>query len=135
MLDAHAAAHRKLKAPRVRLQVVRHLIPGREIVARGGKRHPIETVELRRREASQRVPALAPRVADAGVLIEDDEAHPYVGEVIADGETRLAAADDDDVELLAPTGTLRRIGELHRCRAFLDQVCFVEGHGLLPWLM
>jgi hypothetical protein len=46
------------------------------------------------REEAQRVPAFAPGVADALVLVEDDEGQAQPLEMIAHGQTRLAAADD-----------------------------------------
>jgi hypothetical protein len=65
------------------------------------ERHPIEAVELGRREQPQRVPPLTPRVADALVRVQDYEADAGAREVIADGETGLPAADHDHVEMRA----------------------------------
>ena len=54
--------------------------------------------KLRRREQPQRVPALAPGVADPLVRVEDHERPALLREVVAGGEPRLAAADDHRLE-------------------------------------
>ena len=88
----------KWKCSRVRFQVVRHFILGGKVVARRGERHAVEAAELRRREEPQRVPALAPGIADARVGFQNEEARAGAREVIAGGQSRLAAADHDHVE-------------------------------------
>ena len=68
------------REPRVRLEVVRHLLLRREVPRRRRERHAIETVVARRREEAQRVPPPAPVVADPRLVAEDDEV------TIEDGE-------------------------------------------------
>src|SRR5262249_26393191 len=92
--------HRQLEVPRITLEVVGHLVLGRKRVLRSGERQAVERIQPRRREEAQRVPARAPRVADARVRVEDQEAYALALEVIADRQAGLAGADHDHVEAL-----------------------------------
>ena len=51
-----------------------------------------------RSEQAQRVPSGTPRLADLCSGVEDQEVRSLAGQVVGDGESCLAAADDDDVE-------------------------------------
>ena len=68
-----AGPDRQREPPGVGLEVVGHLVLGRERVARGRERHAVEPVEAGRREQAERVPALPPGVADPLVGLEDHE--------------------------------------------------------------
>jgi len=62
----------------VHQEVCHHLGLGQEGVGRGRERHPVEPVETGGGEQAQRIPALAPGVADAGLGVEDHAAHAVV---------------------------------------------------------
>ena len=59
-----------------------------------------QPVEARRREQAERVPALAPGVADPLVRVEDHEGRPRLRQVVADRQAGLAAADDHGLDPL-----------------------------------
>jgi hypothetical protein len=84
------------------------------MVAGRWKRHPVEAIEFRGREQSQRIPALAPDIAHTRVCIQDHEVRAGARQVIADGKSSLPAANDDDVEYA--------LRQLHRDRAFFDHL-------------
>src|SRR5215475_279246 len=135
-LDADAATHRQSKACGIRLEIARHLVLGRKVVARRGKWHSVESVEPSGREQPQRVPAASPRIADSLIGIQDDEPNATGPcEVIADRKPGLTATDHDYIELLAPGrfGTRPVPREMH-CRCpFLDQFRSVTAaHRILP---
>jgi hypothetical protein len=94
LVHGRAAADRKLEARRVRLEVVAHLVLRRVRRARRRERHPRQPVAKRRRVEPERVPAVAPRVADPLARVEDDERVPLPLQVVADGEPGLTTADD-----------------------------------------
>ena len=73
----------QLEARRVGLEVVAHLVLRREVVARRRELHPDQAVELGGREQAQRVPALAPGVADALGRVQDHEAQAALAQVVA----------------------------------------------------
>ena len=64
----------------------------------GGKGEAVEAVVAGGGEEAEGIPAVAPRVADALIGVQDEEGEAATGEVVADGEAGLAAADDDGVE-------------------------------------
>ena len=97
-IDPDPGAHGQLETLRVRLQVVGHLVLGGVGGPRGGEAHPGQPVVARRGEQAQRVPAGAPRVADAVVGVEDHERQAPAGQVVADRQPALAAAHDDRVD-------------------------------------
>ena len=67
------------------------------MVGVAGERLAREAVVAGGGEQPQRVPALAPRGRGRVGGVEDREVAALLGEVVADGEAGLAAADDDDV--------------------------------------
>src|SRR5262249_37231320 len=69
-------------------------------VARRGERHPRQPVAGRRRVEPQRVPPVAPRIADPVARIEDHERVTLPFQVVADGEPGLTSADDHGLVLL-----------------------------------
>ena len=75
-------------APRVAVGVAWEVEPGQAVVAHG-------------REQPQRVPAAPPRRGRLAGRFEDGEPTVLLGEVVADGQAGLTAADDDD---FAPLG-------------------------------
>ena len=96
--DVHALLHRKLETRRVALEepddVVARVEPVRirAIVRLVGEPHaPV------RRDETEALPASSPALADLGPL-QHDVLEPATGELAACRETRLAGADDDDVE-------------------------------------
>jgi hypothetical protein len=100
-LDARAGADLDARLLGVGLEVVGHLVLGREAVARVGEREAREAVVGRRGEDPQRVPALAPGVADALVGVDDDGGDAAVDEPVGHREAGLAAADDERADALA----------------------------------
>ena len=126
--DGDAGAHGQLEPRRVRLEVVGHLVLRGERVARPRKGHAGEPVEARRAEKTKRIPATAPRVADARRCVEDDEAKVPPGEVVARREPGLAAADDDDVEPL-PGRRPRAADERAERLALFDEARLDRGRG------
>src|SRR3990172_6726620 len=93
----------------VRLEVVGDLVLGDESVAFRRERHAGQPVVARRGEQQQRVPPLAPCVADAFVGVEDHEVDAALGELVPDRQSRLAASDDDGVEVLV-AGLVQSVG-------------------------
>ena len=85
---------------RVGLQVVGHLVLGRERPGRTRERHPGQPAVAGRGEQPQRVPAVAPGVPDPLVGVEDHEGPAPPGQVVADREPGLAASDDHRLDLL-----------------------------------
>jgi hypothetical protein len=68
------------------------------LVAREG--HAVQPVEPSRGEEAQRIPSRAPNVADALGGVDDEEGDVAAGEVVADREACLPAADDEGVDAL-----------------------------------
>ena len=99
-VHVHAEPHRQLEAGRVRLEVVRHRLLRRVRVPWSGEAHPGEPVVPRRREQAQRVPAAAPGVADPIAGVEDHERQATTRELVADGESGLASAHDNRLDVL-----------------------------------
>src|SRR5262249_55968790 len=89
-----------------------------------------------RREQAQRIPPIAPCVADSLVRVENDEAQAGPGEVIADGQACLTTTDHDHVVRLTPSGCISRFpaSELHCRSPLLDKLCCVSArHVSLPY--
>jgi hypothetical protein len=95
-----AGSDRKLEPRCVGLEVVAHLVLGRERVTRPREGHSREGVVAGRREEPKRVPPLSPRVADPLVRLEDHEREAPLGEVVSDREASLATADDNGLDTL-----------------------------------
>lgn len=98
--DPDVVPDRQRESFRVAAQVTGKLLPGRvgprgSRVAAAGK-----GVVPGRGEQPEGVPAAAPAVPGTGVLIQDDVGALEAGQVVAHGQTRLAAADDDRIEVL-----------------------------------
>ena len=93
-VDRDTRARRELEPSRVRLEVVGHLVLRRERPARRGEAHPRQSVVLRGREQTKGVPALAPRVSDPVVRVEDHERPAALPELVRGRQAGLAAADD-----------------------------------------
>ena len=99
-VDAGPGANGQLEALGVRLEVVGHLPRGRERLRRSGEPHAGKPVEACRGVQPERGPALPPRVSDSLTRIEDDEGPASLLQVVAGGQSRLAAADDHRLEAL-----------------------------------
>src|SRR5215831_11331201 len=97
-VDAYACSNRQVETPRIGFQVVSHLQLGREGVAARGKTKSGKPCVTRRREQAERIPAIAPGVADTTAGIQNQEADAAAGEMVSDGEACLAAADHDGVD-------------------------------------
>src|SRR5215469_16397442 len=97
VIDAGAVSNGQLKSACVVFEIIRHLIFRWKRKRRTGKLHPDEAVERRRRKQSKRVPPLAPGIAYAFTGVEDHERTALASQVIADRQSRLAAADYDRV--------------------------------------
>jgi hypothetical protein len=85
-------------------EVVRDHVLGRVLVGSPWKRQARQRVVLRGSEEPQRVPTRSPRLADLPPGVEDQETSALPLEVVGDRESRLSAADDDDVEGLSEIG-------------------------------
>src|SRR5262245_10421620 len=72
-IDAHVRSHRQCKALRVRFEIVGHLILRWKIEGRRGEWHAVQTGKPCGGEQPERIPSVAPRVADMGTRIKDDE--------------------------------------------------------------
>src|SRR5258708_38039432 len=96
----------------VSLEVIGQLIFRRQRAGRCGERRAGESVQPGRSNRTQRIPALAPRLADVRVSVENDEIDVALRQVKAGGETRLASADDHNIEALGglhhPLGLILR---------------------------
>ena len=91
--NGHARADRQREARGVGLKIVGHLVLGGEAVRRRGERHADQAVEAGRGEQAQRIPALPPGVSDPRVGVQDHEAQPVPGQVVAHREAGLTGAD------------------------------------------
>src|SRR5262245_15437026 len=100
-LDAHAVPHGQLKVSCIRFEIVPHRVLRRERMRVCWKRHAVEAREPRRREESQRIPTVAPGVADARARVEDHELDALPLQVIADREARLSPTDYHRVDALS----------------------------------
>ena len=90
-----AGADRDAHPLDVALEVVTHLGAGGIAAPRRREGQPGEPVVLRRGVQQQRVVPLAPLVADALVLVEDDARDPGPAQEVGRGEAGLAGPDDD----------------------------------------
>jgi hypothetical protein len=92
-----AKAYRQVEVRCVPLEVREHLLACRVTVRIAREVKPRQAVVRARREQRERLPAIAPSRRDIVVALEDQKVAPLLHEVVADGETCLAAADHDDV--------------------------------------
>src|SRR6476620_4277896 len=100
-VDPDAGPHRQCEVSRVRLEVLGHAVFRWKRIGVSRKRHACQAVEPCGSEEPQRVPAGAPRIADAGTGIEDDKAHALTGQVVTDAQPGLPASNHDGIETLA----------------------------------
>jgi len=107
-------SHRQVEPRRVALEVVGHLVLGRERVGRAGEGHSVQTVVAGGGEQAKRVPTVPPGVADPLVGVQDHEGQPTPGQVIPDRESRLAAADDHRLETLGAAAVVHRFVPIPR---------------------
>src|SRR5262249_41183033 len=91
--------YRQLKTRRVGLEILCHRVLGGESIPSSRKVHACQPVEACGGKEAQRIPAVAPGVADPLMRLEDDEVPSLLFQVVASRQTRLAGADDDGVEL------------------------------------
>src|SRR5262245_51919102 len=128
--DSDAVPNRELKSACVRFEIIRHLVFGRKRERPARKLHAGEAIEGGRRKEAKRVPPLSPCVAHALIGVENDERPTPACQVVADGESRLAAADDNclkgltslllhDVHLTAMVRT--ELGRPHRLKCVARQ--------------
>jgi hypothetical protein len=82
-IDRDASIDAQVESLGVPLEVIRHFIFRRKGPAVRRKRHPREPIEARRRKESQRVPPVAPYVADPSACFEDHKGHATFGEMIS----------------------------------------------------
>src|SRR5258706_11558966 len=69
----------------VRFEILRYLLLGGERVSPRWKRHPWKSRVPRRREEPQRVPAVAPRVADPLTSVQNEEPNASFSQVVTNG--------------------------------------------------
>jgi hypothetical protein len=99
--DARAAPHGQLKVPGVGFEIVAHRVFRRERMRVRWKGKAVEAREARGCEESQRIPSLAPGIADARARIENHERHAFPLQVIADRKACLPATDHHRVDSLS----------------------------------
>lgn len=97
-LDARVVLDGEREVRGVAREVVGHLLPGRQVHGRRGERQPREPAVGGRGEEPERVPAPPPRLAGPRLGVEDYEVLAAGGELLADGESGLPAADDDGAD-------------------------------------
>jgi hypothetical protein len=73
-------------------------------VGEGGERQAGQRVVLGGAEQPEGVPAVPPRGADLKAGVDQQEVRAAGGEVVTEGETGLAGADDENVEQLGGGG-------------------------------
>src|SRR5215213_2432873 len=95
--------------PRVVLQVVAHFGVRGECAQR--HRPTRQARVLRSRKQTQRVPAMTPGVADAGLGIEYHELFTLALQVISDRKASLAATDDHSRNRFGAVGLI--LNEMH----------------------
>jgi hypothetical protein len=103
-----AGLDRQRERRRVVLQVGDDLVPGRIPVGIAREVEPREGVVAARREEDERLPAVTPGRAHAVAGLENREPSALSCEVVADRETRLAAADHGDLQALGRSVRRRR---------------------------
>ena len=96
--------HGQLESGRVSHQIVGHLILRREGRGRRGERHARQPIEAGRGEHAERVPAPPPGAADPLVRIKDQKGPTLPHQVVAHGQTGLAATDDDGLDSIGGFG-------------------------------
>src|SRR5829696_9512182 len=93
LLHPDAGSHREVETRGVGLQIVRHLVLGRERPAVRREGEIREPVVPRRGKKFERVPAIAPRVADTPVRLQDHVLTAPLGQLMPHREPSLPAAD------------------------------------------
>ena len=112
--------HRKLKATSVSLQIISHLILGRERVAAAGESEAGQSGVPCRGEQAKRIPPLTPGIAGALVRVDDQERETAFGQIVSDGEPRLPASDDQSMR------ACYRLLRIHRSQNRADRVRFAS---------
>ena len=69
-------------------------------MGRRGERHPGESVVAGGSEEAERVPAVAPRVDDATVGVEDHEWKAPTRQEVTGGQARLTTSDNNGMNML-----------------------------------
>src|SRR3978361_1891564 len=92
---------RQRESPRVRLQIIRHLVFCRKGLPWARKWHSGQAVEAGGREQTERVPAVPPGISHTPVRIEDQERTLVLRKEVTDGQTCLACADHNGVDELS----------------------------------
>jgi hypothetical protein len=82
---------------RIRLEVIGHFVPGWKAVGIRRERHPGETIQARRCEQTQGIPAPPPAVTDALIGVKDDEVEAALRQMVADRESSLTAANHNNL--------------------------------------
>jgi hypothetical protein len=129
-IDAHPISYGQSKPSRIRFEVVGHLVLRRERIRRRREGHSRESVVTRRREETQRVPPLAPRVTDPIAGVENDESNASQGQVVPHRKSSLARPDHDHVHRFR--GRLRvKAAERHEGGALFHEMLRVKPVELL----
>lgn len=110
MLNSGPQPDGQVEGDRVELDVVRHLVLGREAPRVTRERQSIEAVELGRREEGEAVVVAPPAIADPLTAVDDEELPPQVLEVVASGQAGLAGADDQGLDVLGDHDCLLLFG-------------------------
>src|SRR4029450_13083315 len=110
-VDSYAVSYRKVEVPCVLLEVIGHLAMSSE----GVQPHwPTRQARVPRgREQSERVPPVAPAVADTCIGIENDELLTGSPQVVAHHQSCLPPADDHRREGFGAVGRGRGLNEMH----------------------
>jgi hypothetical protein len=99
-LDEGPAPDWQREALGVRREVVAHLAAGRIVERTRGEAESWQRVPAGRTVKAERVPALAPVIADPLVSVDDEERNAPLLQVVSRRQARLAAADDQGVDPL-----------------------------------
>ena len=102
--DAAVELDRQIEMSRVVGQVRDDIVAARVAVGLAGKREPGKAVVADGGEQLERVPASSPGGCRFAGGLEDREAASLLGEVVADREAGLAAADHEDLAIVRRRG-------------------------------
>lgn len=98
LLDRDPGTDRQPEPGGVGLQVVGHLVLGRQVRPAGRERHAGQRIVAGRREQAQRVPQVPPRIAHTGPGVEDEEAPTALPQAVPGGQPCPPATDDQGLD-------------------------------------
>jgi hypothetical protein len=99
-VNRDVVSHGQSKMASVLYKIVGHLFFGGKTVAPDGEAHPWKSRVPRGGKQSERIPAVAPRISDPRVGVQDQERKATPRQMVSDGKPRLAATDNNSLNLL-----------------------------------